>query len=107
MRALLANRFLPAFLATLEELAEGHYFASREGDRCSICGKPYYWTATRVARALTAEAGSVNWSLGPAEGMPGERVITYVEAFYQIVSKPKDIAPGQDCGISHPSRGDR
>lgn len=87
--------------ATLEELAEDQYLASRAGDRCERCGRPYYWTVTRVKRALTAEAGPVNWPLGPGEGMPDDRVITYVEAFYQIVARPRDISPGWACGISH------
>jgi hypothetical protein len=61
----LANGFLPAFVAMLEELADDHYFASRAGDRCQRCGGPYYWTASRVKRALTAQAGPINWPLLP------------------------------------------
>jgi hypothetical protein len=33
--------------------------------------------------------------------MPDDKVITYIEAFYQFVSKPRNIAPGRACGVSH------
>ena len=96
----LANRFLPAFLATLEELADEGYFARRAGDRCT-CGQPYFWTAMLVKRSLTAEAGMIDWPLAAGQVMPDDRVITYIEAFYHIVAKPKDIAPGWSCGVTH------
>jgi hypothetical protein len=101
MRAPLANGFLPAFVQTLEELADDHYFANRAGDTCALCSKPYFWTATRVKRALTARVGPINWPLLPGEGMPDERVVTYIEGFYQIVAEPREVAPGRACGISH------
>jgi hypothetical protein len=107
MLAPLANRFLPAFLATLDELADLNYFADRAGDECVRCGQPYFWTATLVKRALTAEVGPVNWPLLAGEAMPDDRVIVYVEAFYQIVARPRNIrgtgrhAAASACGISH------
>lgn len=97
----LANRFLPALVATVEEMAEQDYFASRAGDKCQRCGKPYFWTATRIKRALTAETGPVTWPLGPNDRMPDDRVIMLVEAIFRIVARPRDVKVGRACGISH------
>lgn len=96
----LANQFMTAFLANLDRLAEKGYFASEVDAPCPRCGRTFFWSAARVRTALMAEVGTIDWPLQPGQAMPDDKVITYVEAFYQFVAKPKDMYFGP-CGVSH------
>jgi hypothetical protein len=81
----LNTRFLPTFMAILDDFAERGYFAHEAGDDCD--GHPVSWLPQRVERALTIAVGYLPW---PFEGDPTSStdMIPYVEGFFQICHKP-------------------
>ena len=103
----LATRFLPAFLATLDNFAERDYFAQVAPDRCPD-GHEYFWTPAAVRKALVMQLGLAAWPLTDADaaGMQDEQVIEYVEAFFQLVAKPTESWFHDYCRSSHPTKFD-
>ena len=103
----LATRFLPAFLATLDNFAERDYFAQAAPDRCSD-GHEYFWDPATVRKALVRHLGLAAWPVTDADaaGMPDEQVIEYVEAFFQLVAKPTKSWFHDYCRSSHPTEFD-
>jgi hypothetical protein len=104
----LSTRFFPAFLVTLDNFAERDFFASAAPDHCSD-GHDYYWEPGAVRKALIGQMGPVDWPLDPnnLESVPDDRVVEYVEAFFQLVQRPTDSWFHQFCGSSHPTSFDR
>lgn len=99
----LSERFLPAFLVTLENLAERDYFAERTPTTC-VDDHPMYWDSDGVRRALIQQMGRATWPLD-IDDLPmltDSDVLAYVEAFYQFVSKPTESWFHSFCGASHP-----
>jgi hypothetical protein len=74
----LVDRFFPAFLVLLGDLAEANYFAGRAGDLCD--GSRTGWSAIAVRRGLLGEIGlKLDWPLDPFDLRPvsDETVIQY------------------------------
>ncbi len=103
----LATRFLPAFLATLENFAERDYFAQAAPDRCPD-GHVYFWDETAIRKTLVMQLGVAAWPLADADAaaMSDEQVIEYMEAFFQLVAKPTESWFHSYCGSSHPTKFD-
>ena len=106
-RVSLATRFLPAFLATLENFAERDYFAQAAPDRCPD-GHVYFWDETAIRKTLVMQLGVAAWPLADtdAAAMSDEQVIEYMEAFFQLVAKPTESWFHSYCGSSHPTKFD-
>lgn len=104
----LSDRFLPAFLATLENFAERDYFTEHAPSQCPD-DHDYYWEPERVRRALIQHVGRVEWPLDfdDPPAMTNQQVIDYVQAFYQFVSKPTESWFHDYCGSSHPTAFDQ
>lgn len=104
---MLADRFLPAFLITLEQFAERGYFTESAPDHCSD-GHPCFWAPTMVRRALVGQMGAAEWPLDlEVRRLANDQVIEYVEAFYAIVSKPTESWFHSYCGADHPTTFDQ
>jgi hypothetical protein len=99
----LRARFLPAYLVSLDKLAEQDYFAELAPDTC-VDGHPQYWDAEAVNKALVGQMGIACWPLTDSElaTFDDATVIEYVEGFYKIVSKPTESWFHSYCGTSHP-----
>jgi hypothetical protein len=104
----LSTRFFPAFLVTLANFAERDIFASAAPDQCSD-GHDYYWEPAAARKALIGQMGPVDWPLDPdkLDSIPDDRVVEYVEAFFQLAQRPTDSWFHQFCGSSHPTAFDK
>lgn len=103
----LRQRFMPAFLVVLEELAERDYFAERAPSSCPD-GHFYFWESAKIHRCLVKQLGSAKWPLSDSDiaDLSDADIMSYVEAFFQIVSKPVDSWFHQFCMSSHPTEFD-
>ncbi|UOY01649.1 hypothetical protein [Blastococcus sp. PRF04-17] len=103
----LASAFFPAYLYTLENLAERDYFAQQAPSQCSD-GHTYYWDEQAVRKALVRHVGPIAWPLDPdnVAGIPDDEVLRYVTGFFQLVSRPTDSWFHEFCRSSHPTAFD-
>jgi hypothetical protein len=103
----LAERFFPAFLIALDNLAERDYFSETAATQCGD-GHPYYWDPEKVRRALVGQMGRTEWPLAEdrVTDLSDEQIIEYVEAFFNIASAPTESWWHDYCGSSHPTKWD-
>jgi len=103
----LAERFFPAYLISLDNLAQRDYFSEAAATECSD-GHPYYWDPDKVRRALVGEMGPTQWPLDEERvaSLTDQRIIEYVEAFFNIASAPTESWYHNYCGSSHPTKWD-
>ncbi|HUW87870.1 MAG TPA: hypothetical protein VMW30_05795 [Candidatus Paceibacterota bacterium] len=101
----LEARFLNAYLATLEEMAQGQYFTQVAPELCPD-GHPFYWDPQGMNQALTARTGLTGWPLDLKLEYTEADLTDYIEGIYLIVSRPIKSWSHPFCGESHPTEFD-
>lgn len=101
----LHERFLPAYLVVLDDLADANYFALNAPDECSD-GHPVGWSPVGMHRQLIKQLGRADWPLDPDSSMTDEELIPYIQAIYQFIAKPTKQQFHLFCGANHPTEFD-
>lgn len=103
----LNDRFLPALIVVLENMAERGLFTHIAAEECPD-GHPYFWNPDKMRRQLIAQLGRARWPLdADADAdMPDEDIIQYVEALFLMAAMPTKSWNHPFCGNSHPTAFD-